>query len=229
MKKYAVIVAAGSGVRMGTDIPKQFLLLQNKPLLWHTLTAFLDSFDDMEIILVLPASHGEMGKAIVESLAQSQRVQLTTGGTSRFQSVKNGLKLVGKDAVVFVHDGVRCLVSPALIQRCYAITIAKGNAVPAVKPADSIRIEAADGNNKIVDRNTIRIIQTPQTFLSNILLPAFEQEEDELFTDEASVVERTGVSINLVEGEAGNIKITQATDLLLAENVLAGKSFQYKP
>lgn len=229
MKKYAVIVAGGSGSRMGTDIPKQFLLLQNKPLLWYTLTAFLDSFDDMAIILVLPASHTEMGEIIVESLADARRVQLTTGGSTRFQSVKNGLKLVGKDAVVFVHDGVRCLVSPGLIQRCYAGAVAKGNAVPAVKSVDSVRIETADGNNKIIDRNTIRIIQTPQAFLANVLLPAFEQEEDALFTDEASVVERTGISINLVEGEPGNIKITQATDLLLAENILAGKSFQYKP
>jgi len=229
MKKYAVIVAGGSGSRMGTDIPKQFLLLQNKPLLWHTLTAFLGSFDDMSIILVLPALYMEMGKTIVDSLADSQRIQLTTGGSTRFQSVKNGLKLVGKNAVVFVHDGVRCLVSPALIKRCYAATLEKGNAVPAVKSADSIRIETADGNNKIIDRNAIRIIQTPQTFLANLLLPAFEQEEDELFTDEASVVERTGISINLVEGEASNIKITQATDLLLAENILAGNSLQYKP
>lgn len=224
MNKYAVIVAGGSGQRMGASIPKQFLLLKNKPVLWYTLTAFLTAFDDLKIILVLPAGFLEAGNAIVASVADSNRIQITTGGDTRFQSVKNGLKLVEENAVVFVHDGVRCLVSPALIQRCYAATIEKGNAVPATAAVDSIRIETGN-SNLVVDRNKVRIIQTPQTFLAAQLLKAFDQPFDTSFTDEATVVEKAGIAIHLVEGEATNIKITSPVDLLVAEKIMDAKIY----
>ncbi len=125
MKKYAVIVAGGSGLRMGSSIPKQFLLLKGKPVLWHTVTAFLSAFNDLAIILVLPAEFIETGKAIIETVSNPNRIQITTGGETRYQSVKNGLKLVDKKSMVFVHDGVRCLVSPALIKRCYDAALEK--------------------------------------------------------------------------------------------------------
>lgn len=224
MTKYAVIVAGGSGLRMGTDVPKQFLLLKEKPLLWYTLTAFLNSFDDINIVLVLPASYMETGREIIASVAGLQRAQLAMGGATRFQSVKNGLQHVEKNAVVFVHDGVRCLVTAQLIRRCYQAAVEKGNAVPAIKMVDSARVELGNGHNKIIDRDTIRILQTPQTFLTDLLLPAFEQTEDPAFTDEATVAEKAGISINLVEGEITNIKITQPVDLLVAETILAGQS-----
>lgn len=219
MKKYAVIVAGGAGLRMGTGLPKQFLLLRQKPVLWHTITAFLTAFNDIEIILVLPAAHFETGDEIIAALAAPERIQLTAGGDTRYQSVQNGLKLVKQGAVVFVHDGVRCLVTPGLIQRCYAAAIEKGNAVPATAAVDSIRIETGSGN-KVMDRNKVRMVQTPQTFLSDDLLKAFEQAYDPSFTDEATVAEKAGIAIHLIEGESANIKITHPLDLLLAEKIL---------
>ena len=223
MKKYAVIVAGGSGVRMGAQLPKQFLLLRNKAVLWHTLAAFLAAFNDLKIILVLPAQHIEAGHKIIGTLAVPERVLVTTGGETRYQSVQNGLQLVEKDAVVFVHDGVRCLVTPALIQRCYTAAIEKGNATPAIAAVDSIRIDTGAGN-EAMDRNKVRIIQTPQTFLAAQLLKAFEQPYEPSFTDEATVVERMGIAIHLVEGESTNIKITQPIDLLVAEKILEERS-----
>ncbi len=219
MKKYAVIVAGGSGVRMGAQLPKQFLLLRNKAVLWHTLSAFLTAFTDLKIILVLPARHIEAGNEIIATLAAPERVHVTTGGETRYQSVQNGLQLVEKDAVIFVHDGVRCLVTPALIQRCYTAAVEKGNAIPAIAAVDSIRIDNGAGN-EVMDRNKVRIIQTPQTFLAAQLLKAFEQPYEPSFTDEATVVERMGIAIHLVEGESTNIKITQPLDLLVAEKIL---------
>jgi len=219
MEKYAVIVAGGSGQRMGTDRPKQFLLLHGKPVLWYTITAFLSAFDDLHIILVLPAPYLEEGNAIARTTARPGHIRLVTGGPTRYSSVKNGLEVVPGDAIVFVHDGVRCLVTPALIQRCYAGALEKGNAIPAVAAVDTIRITGA-GGNKQVDRDTVRIIQTPQTFFSSVLKAAFEQAYNDSFTDEANVVERFGEKIHLVEGETTNIKITSPVDLLVAEKIL---------
>jgi len=222
MKKYAVIVAAGSGLRMGTSTPKQFLLLHDKPVLWYTLTAFLTAFDDLEIVLVLPKEYVDEGKLLAKSTGSPKRIKLVTGGETRFHSVKNGLALVPADAIVFVHDGVRCLLTKELIHRCYNMALEKGNAVPAVSSVDSIRLEE-NGQNRIVDRNKIKIIQTPQTFQGNILKKAFEQDYRESFTDEASVVEQYGIKINLVEGEELNFKMTKALDILVAEQILKRK------
>jgi 2-C-methyl-D-erythritol 4-phosphate cytidylyltransferase len=223
MEKYAVIVAGGTGVRMSTSMPKQFLLLNNKPVLWHTLAAFLTAFSDMQIILVLPQQYIETGEAIILSTCDPQRIQITTGGETRFHSVKNGLDCIQKESFVFVHDGVRCLVTAELIRSCYEVALAKGNAVPAIKASDSIRIESANGN-QLIDRDTVRIIQTPQTFLSSIIKPAFEQVYNNAFTDEAIVVEKTGVKINLIEGESTNIKITRPLDMMIAEKILEERS-----
>ena len=219
MKKYAVIVAGGSGLRMGTAVPKQFLPLRDKPVLWYTLTAFLDSFPDLTIILVLPELHLQTGHDILRSTYDPDRIWMTTGGETRFHSVKKGLDHIQQHSIVFVHDGVRCLLTPDLIRRCYAMAQERGNAIPAITAVDSIRIETI-GGNEFIDRNKVRIIQTPQTFYSDIIKAAFEQEYEETFTDEASVVERLGVKINLIEGEPTNIKITQTVDILIAEKIL---------
>jgi 2-C-methyl-D-erythritol 4-phosphate cytidylyltransferase len=219
MKKYAVIVAAGSGLRMGSSVPKQFLLLHGKPVLWYTITAFLRTFDDIEVILVLPEKYIETGREISKTIVAPDRVRVVKGGETRFHSVKNGLAEINQPSIVFVHDGVRCLVTSDLIQRCYDVALEKGNAVPAVSSVDSLRVEKKDGN-EIVDRDKIKIIQTPQTFRSDILKAAFQQQYQEIFTDEASVVENTGVKINLVEGDETNIKFTRPLDMIIAEKFL---------
>jgi 2-C-methyl-D-erythritol 4-phosphate cytidylyltransferase len=223
MKKYAVIVAGGSGQRMGTDIPKQFLLLRQKPVLWHTLHTFLAAYTDIQIILVLPKDNVSKGEKMVGDLSAGNRILITTGGESRFQSVQNGLALVTEPSVVFVHDGVRCLVTKELIHRCYEQAIVKGSAIPAVMAIDSIRM-VDEEDHHVVNRNHVRIIQTPQTFLSKLLLPAFQQLYDENFTDEATVVEASGELVYLIEGDYQNIKITRPLDLVLAENILARRS-----
>ncbi len=219
MKKYAVIVAGGSGMRMGTLVPKQFLELQGKPLLWHTLSVFLNAFSDMEIILVLPETYLQTGREIIGTTKDPGRIRVTAGGETRFQSVKKGLDLIDQHSIVFVHDGVRCLLSTDLITRCYNSAIEKGNAIPAVPAVDTIRIETVAGNS-LINREKVRLIQTPQTFFSDIIKSAFEQDYRESFTDEASVVEQLGVKIHLIEGETTNIKITRPIDILIAEKIL---------
>lgn len=223
MKKYAVIVAGGNGQRMGTDTPKQFLLLQQKSLLWHTLHTFLSTFDDLHIILVLPKNNIQEGENLCKDLEAESRVIITEGGITRFHSVQNGLQFITEPSIVFVHDGVRCLVSKDLILRCYDQAMVKGSAIPAVVATDSIRI-MEDEYHHVINRNNIRIIQTPQTFQSQILLPAFQQPYDERFTDEATVVEASGELVWLLEGEYNNIKITRPLDLVIAEKILAERS-----
>lgn len=218
MTKYAIIVAGGSGTRMGTEIPKQFLLLNGKPVLWHSIKAFTDAYADIEIILVLPAQHMAKGENLAREFP-GHKIRTTEGGETRFHSVKNGLKFVKEKSIVFVHDGVRCLVSPNLIQSCYVTAIEKGNAIPATTATDSIRIGTRN-ESKQVDRNNVRIIQTPQTFLSETIISAFRQEYNVSFTDEASVAENAGERIYLVEGEVTNIKITRPIDLLVAEKII---------
>ncbi len=219
MRKYAVIVAGGAGARMGAAVPKQFLLLRDKPVLWYTLEAFLGAYDDMLVVLVVPAEHMEAALAVVTATRAPERVRLTEGGLTRFHSVQNGLKLIKEECVIFVHDGVRCLVSGDLIQRCYEQAVALGSAIPVVDSKDSVRLVTGEGN-EAVDRNRVKLVQTPQTFLSTILLPAFNVEYREAFTDEATVAEAAGHKVQLVEGEINNIKITTPIDLVIAEKML---------
>lgn len=219
MQKVAVIVAGGSGSRMGSSVPKQFLLLKGKPVLWYTLRTFLNAFPDLKIVLVLPANNIQQGEKLIQEFEEKNRITIVEGGASRFHSVKNGLATIKEQSVVFVHDGVRCLVTIDLIRKCFFQTIEKGNAVPAVSSTDSVRLEE-NGHNKFLPRENVRIVQTPQTFLSTVLLPAFEQVYSPLFTDEANVAEQYGEQIFLIEGEYTNIKITRPVDLILAEQIL---------
>jgi 2-C-methyl-D-erythritol 4-phosphate cytidylyltransferase len=172
---------------------------------------------------VLPDSYLSVGKKILaDEFGGSDRIILTKGGDSRYQSVKNGLSLIAEESVVFVHDGVRCLVTHDLIHRCYEQTLLKGSAVPAIPVTESVR--AIDGHlHKPADRNQLRLIQTPQTFLSSILLPAFIQDEQDNFTDEATVVESSGQEVFLVEGEFTNMKITRPHDLDIAQKILGAR------
>jgi 2-C-methyl-D-erythritol 4-phosphate cytidylyltransferase len=220
MKKIALIVAAGSGSRMNHDTPKQFLLLKNKPVLYYSIKAFLDAYDDMEIILVLPEEHIGKGQEIIDGYFDASKFKITAGGRTRFHSVRNGLTLIkNEEAIIFVHDGVRCLLTKDLIKRCYDAAFESGTAIPVVECNDSVRLLSNNGN-KALDRNKVKLVQTPQTFHSKILLPAFAIDYKDRFTDEATVVEAFGLKVNLVEGEKANIKITTPVDLQLARMLL---------
>ncbi len=222
MKKYAVIVAGGKGVRMGMAVPKQFLPLNGKPILYYTIKAFVDAYRDMNIVLVLPEAQMSYAQMVLQEFEGGLDVTIVAGGATRFHSVQNGLKTIEEGAVVFVHDGVRPLLSTELIQRCYEQAIQKGSAIPAINITDSIRM--LDGeNSKPIDRNSLRSIQTPQTFRTEVILSAFEQEYSETFTDEATVVEAYGKEVYLVEGEKNNMKLTTPEDLQIAEIVLKNR------
>jgi 2-C-methyl-D-erythritol 4-phosphate cytidylyltransferase len=219
VQKIAIITAGGSGSRMGSLIPKQFLLLNQKPLLWYTISAFLEAFQDISIILVLPQDYMTAGAELVNELQINDQTTLVVGGSTRYHSVQNGIQQIKNPSVVFVHDGVRCLVTPNLIKRCFEQTIEKGSAIPAVTCTDSVRILNND-SHKAINRDQVKIIQTPQTFLSAILIPAFNQPYQEFFTDEATVVESLGQAVHLIEGEYNNLKVTRPADLLLANAIL---------
>jgi 2-C-methyl-D-erythritol 4-phosphate cytidylyltransferase len=221
MKRYAVIVAAGTGSRMNSSIPKQFLLLKNKPVLFYTVNAFINAYDDLQIILVLPEEHIAKGQEMIDGYFDNERIHITAGGRTRFHSVQNGLKLIKEESIIFVHDGARCMVTTHLIRRCDRAAEEYGTAIPVVSLKDSARIIIENGN-KSIDRNVIKLVQTPQTFHSKILLPAYKIDYKEKFTDEASVVEAYGLKVNLIEGEENNIKITSPADLMLAEKFIEG-------
>ncbi|MEO7311054.1 MAG: 2-C-methyl-D-erythritol 4-phosphate cytidylyltransferase [Chitinophagaceae bacterium] len=219
MKKYAVIVAGGIGKRMNNDMPKQFLPLHDKPVLYYTLKAFIDAFADIQIILVLPPEHIALGEEILDAWFDRNQIKITAGGETRFHSVKNGLDLIEDEGIIFVHDGVRCLVTPKLITYCYDTALEYGTAIPVLPSKDSVRIQTETGTH-VVDRNNVLMVQTPQTFHSKILLPAFNIEFKEKFTDEASVVEAYGIQVKLMEGEDINIKLTRPVDMLVAEQLI---------
>lgn len=219
MNKYAIIVAGGTGSRMGSTIPKQFLLLKGKPVLYYTIRTFLDTWPELQVILVLPVGYTDMGQEIIDAFFDPGRIRITAGGETRFQSVKNGLALVEEESVIFVQDGVRCLLTPALIHRCYEQALQTGTAIPAVAATDSIRLVTEDGSQAL-EREKVMVVQTPQTFHSKILLPAFQIDYKDRFTDEATVVEAYGMKVSLVEGETTNIKITRPIDLLWAEKIM---------
>ncbi len=219
MKKYAIIVAGGMGSRMKVNMPKQFLHLKNKPILFYTLDTFLKSFEELQIILVLPQDYIEAGQEIINEYFNKDRIKITVGGGTRFQSVKNGLQLIKEDSIIFVHDGVRCLLSVDLIHRCYQSAVEFGSAIPVINSKDSVRLVLEQGNEAL-ERDRVKLVQTPQTFQSKILLPAFGVDYQDKFTDEATVVEAFGMKVHLVVGEEQNIKITQPIDLLLAEGIM---------
>jgi 2-C-methyl-D-erythritol 4-phosphate cytidylyltransferase len=220
MKKTAIIVAGGTGQRMGATVPKQFLAIEGKSILLHTVNQFVAAFADINFVIVLPADYIQEGQNLIESSGLTQIVQFTAGGETRFQSVKNGLAHVTPDAIVFVHDAVRCMLTPALIQSCYHQAVEKGSAIPAVSSTDTIRI-LEGAKHHVVHRENVMMIQTPQTFNAALLIKAFEQAYQPSFTDEANVLEASGTEVYLIDGEYENIKITRPLDLAIAEFILA--------
>ena len=220
MQKTAVILAGGNGSRMNQLIPKQFLLLAGKPIIYYSIKAFFDAYNDFRVILVLPESSMEAGQSICYDYFPGRNITFKSGGETRFHSVQNGIKELLIDDIILVHDAVRCLVSPSLIRRCCDEAIRYGSAIPVIPSDDSIRY-VSEIENKIIDRQYIRLVQTPQAFQGKILLPALRVDYKPEFTDEASVVEAWGIKTHLITGEQSNFKITRPMDLLLAEQILA--------
>lgn len=219
MKTYALILAGGKGLRMGADLPKQFLLLAGKPVLMHAMEAFHEAEPSTELILVLPLEHQAYWAKLCAEHAFDLKHQIATGGTVRFESVRNGLAFIQEESLVAVHDGVRPLVKPALIRKCFETAAVKGAVIPVFELTESIRRIEGD-RSYAEDRSRYRSVQTPQTFRSDLLKSAYEQPFQDVFTDDASVVEAAGYEIALVEGHRENIKITTPQDLLLAEQLL---------
>lgn len=216
MQRSTIIVAGGSGKRMGAAIPKQFLLLKGKPLLCWTIDAFHRFDPAMGIVVVLPQDHHTTWKQLCAEHHFTVPHTLVSGGAERFHSTQEGLKAIAHDGSVAVHDGVRPLASTDLIARCFAAAEAHGAAIPVVPIPSSVRELTAEGS-QAMDRSRLRAVQTPQCFRTPLLRRAFELPYDTTFTDEATLVERLGVDVHLVDGEEQNIKVTTALDLKLAE------------
>lgn len=211
-----IIVAGGSGTRMGSDIPKQFLLLGNKPVLMHTIEVFKQYDTQMKIILVLPKYQIDYWTKLCIKYNFNVDIEIACGGETRFQSVKNGLALAKEFDVIGIHDGVRPLVSVSTIARCFEKAALDYTAVPVIDPIDSLRQLEGD-ESKALTRAKIKMVQTPQVFQASIIFKAYNQSYNNFFTDDASVVESIGYKINLVKGNVENIKITSPIDLKIAE------------
>jgi 2-C-methyl-D-erythritol 4-phosphate cytidylyltransferase len=218
MKLYAVIVAGGSGKRMGADIPKQFLELAGKPVLMHTIERFKTFDDSIEIVTVLPENQLRHWTELQEKYSFTVPNTLVKGGKSRFFSVRNGLEFVNVPGLVAIHDGVRPLVTIDTIKRCFETAEKMGNAIPVIPPSDTLRMITETGNSPI-SRLNVRQVQTPQVFSTDLIKKAYLQDYLPEFTDDATVLEKTGVKINLVEGNRENIKITNPEDLIIARSL----------
>ena len=220
-KRYAIIVAGGNGKRFGSEMPKQFLPLDGKPVLMRTIEKFDQA--GATIVVVLPVEHQEMWMAMCKDGNFAVSHTIADGGKTRFESVKNGIAAIENLAdgnLVAVHDGVRPLASVELINRCYDTAQETGSAIPVVNPSDSIRQVMDDGTSQQLLRSSLRAVQTPQTFKAELLRGAYDVEESPLFTDDASVIEAIGHKVALVEGEIANIKITTPIDMVIATELL---------
>jgi 2-C-methyl-D-erythritol 4-phosphate cytidylyltransferase len=220
---YAIIVAGGSGTRMGTAVPKQFLAVNGLPVLMHTLLAFYNSTAQPHLILALPTGFHDYWKQLCNSHNFNMDHTLVSGGETRFHSVKAAFNsITNTNSVIAVHDAVRPLISAELINAAYTQANKKGNAIVAVKSRDSIR-QLKEGISVSLKRDEIYLVQTPQVFQYQQLAAAYQQEYTDMFTDDASVVEAAGFEINLIEGEHQNIKITFPEDIAIAELILKGR------
>jgi len=219
MELYAVIVAGGSGKRMGADVPKQFLELAGRPVLMHTIERFKSFNHSIEIITVLPENQLRFWIDLQKKHSFTVPHTLVKGGSNRFFSVRNGLKFVNIPGLVAIHDGVRPFVSIDTIKRCFDTAEKLGNAIPAISPTESLRILNEQGSLP-VNRLYVKQIQTPQVFSAALIKKAYLQEYSPEFSDDATVLEKTGEKINLIEGNRENIKITNPEDLIISVALL---------
>lgn len=218
-----IVVAGGSGTRMGAHIPKQFLELNGTPILMHTLQQLHAIDKNMQLILVLPRNQFDTWTQLREAHHFSIPHLLASGGSTRFLSVQNGLAHVAETDLVGIHDGVRPFISKAMVDRCFHAAQTHGAAIPTVPIIQSLR-KVENNQSTAVNRNQYKAVQTPQCFQNHIIQTAFQHANDIDFSDDASVVEANGTPITLVEGETENIKITSPLDLKLAELIIAGRS-----
>lgn len=223
-KDYIIIVAGGKGQRMGSSVPKQFLLLCGKPVLMHTIEAFHSYSTSLEIILVLPEEQQTHWKELCEEYGFTTPHTVVSGGSTRFESSRNGISVIPDDAdgVVGIHDGVRPLVSAAVIDRCYESARENYATIPVMPLTDTLRFVGESGCGRNVLRSDYVIVQTPQVFDIALAKKAFSLPYKESFTDDASVVEDLGCQVSVVEGCRENIKLTTPFDMKVAEAILHG-------
>lgn len=222
MERYAIIVAGGKGLRMGGEIPKQFLPIGGKPVLMRTIEVFRQAYPDIHIILVLPVSQQDYWQQLCQEYNFAVPVRIADGGETRFHSVSNGLKLIpeGTEGIVGVHDGVRPFASVETIRRCYDEAVEFAAVVPVVSVVETVRQLLKDGTSVTVPRDEYKLVQTPQTFRISLLKEAYQQQYTSFFTDDASVVEALGKPVHLVEGNRENIKITTPADIRFVNGLL---------
>jgi 2-C-methyl-D-erythritol 4-phosphate cytidylyltransferase len=223
MNLYVVIVAGGSGKRMGAEVPKQFLELAGRPVLMHTIERFKLFNDAIEIITVLPENQLRHWIDLQKKYSFNIPHTLVKGGPSRFYSVRNGLNFVNIPGLVAIHDGVRPFVSIDTIRNCFETAEKLGNAIPSISPTETLRL-VNDRGTQPLNRMLVKQIQTPQVFNAELIKIAYLQEYSPDFTDDATVLEKTGAKINLIEGNRGNIKITNPEDLLFSKGLLSDLS-----
>lgn len=216
MKKTVVIVAGGSGLRMNSELPKQFIEVNGKPILMHTIESFYNFDSNIDIRLVLPSDQIAFWNEMLPHYDFTISCKVFEGGKTRFHSVLNGLKDIDLDSLVAIHDGVRPFVSHHTIEQGFRLAEEKGSAVPVISVHESIRKLSGEKESETVDREHYKLVQTPQIFHAGILIDAYSQQFSKEFTDDASVVEAKGYTINLFEGNRENIKITTQVDLLVA-------------
>ncbi len=220
MRRTVIIVAGGTGKRMGGEEPKQFLPLGGEPMIFHSIKVFHKYDNQIEVIIGLQDEYKELWKNLCSDHSFSIRHRLSRGGKTRFHTVQNALPLIGENSIVAVHDAVRPLVSVDTIERCFEAATSRGTAVPCIEIPDSVR-KLEGTKSQALDRSALRMIQTPQVFQSGILREAYKLKYRRGFTDDASVVEQAGYPVNLVEGNRENIKITTRIDYLMAERIFS--------
>lgn len=219
-----IVVAGGSGTRMGGNLPKQFMLLDGQPILARTINNFAEALPDAEIVVVLPADYIDFWQDYSRRFNVAEH-RTTAGGAERFHSVVNGIAaLSDRCELIAVQDGVRPLATHGFIRRIAETAAKEGLAIPAVRPVDSFRVVATNGFSQPIDRTALRIVQTPQIFRADLLRRAYACDYTPAFTDDATVVEAAGTAIRLVEGEPTNLKITTHDDLAIAESILARRT-----
>ncbi len=220
MERYAIITAGGIGSRMESELPKQFMEIEGKPILRRTMELFLSLPFKVNIIVVINGDYKEYWKEYCRNHDFIFPSILTAGGLTRFHSVKKGVGYLPEGAIVAVHDGVRPFVSKELILSLYEKCEKEGAVIPVIRAIDSMR-EVVEGGTKVVDRDNYLMIQTPQVFRSDILIKSYKQAYNPSFTDDASVVERAGYRLTFCDGEKRNIKITTADDIKFAKAVIS--------